>query len=303
MKKSIVPSVISKVAMMGLFALAGAALATAGVQPTDAPVQPLPKPLELTSSQFLLVYQMLSITIATMGASFIFFVLGRQNLSAKYQPAMLVSALVVAVACYHYFRIFNSWNEAYVLTDGVYRATGVPFNDAYRYADWILTVPLLLVETVAVLALASNVASGMIGRLVIAAFAMIVLGYPGEVSFDTGTRLLWGTLSTIPFVYIVYTLFVELGRSLAQQSERVQVLVRNLRLLLFASWGFYPIAYLLPIILGGLSASGIIAVQVGYTLADILAKAAFGTLIYFIAIEKMKADGNVRNGEVALASD
>jgi bacteriorhodopsin len=167
----------------------------------------------------------------------------------------------------------------------------VAFNDAYRYADWILTVPLLLVEAVAVLALASNVAAGMIGRLVIAAFLMIATGYPGEISSDTGTRLLWGTISTIPFIYIVYTLFVELGKSLATQPPRVQVLVRNLRLLLFMSWGFYPIAYLLPLVFGNLSGSGVVAVQVGYSLADIIAKAGFGTLIYFIALEKTKADG------------
>ncbi len=281
MKKFVVPLVVSAIV------LSNAAFAV---------------PLELSPGQFGLIYQLFSITIATMGAAFIFFVLGRQNLGVKYQPAMLVSALVVAVACYHYFRIFNSWNEAYALTNGVYKATGVPFNDAYRYADWVLTVPLLLVETVAVLALASNVAAGMIGRLVIAAFAMIVLGYPGEISGDTGTRLLWGTLSTIPFIYIVYTLFVELGRSLERQPERVQVLVRNLRLLLIGSWGFYPIAYLLPILFGGLSASGVVAVQVGYSLADMIAKAGFGTLIYFIALEKTKAEGGIKASDATIAA-
>jgi bacteriorhodopsin len=260
-------------------------------------------PAELTSGQFGLVYQLLSISIATMGASFIFFIYGRVHLSAKYQPAMLVSALVVAVACYHYFRILESWDAAYVLQNGAYLASGKPFNDAYRYADWILTVPLLLVEAVAVLALASNVASGMIGRLVIAAFLMIATGYPGEISSDSGTRLLWGTISTIPFLYILYVLWVELGRSLERQPERVKVLIGNLRLLLLASWGFYPIAYLLPLILGGLSASGVVAVQVGYSLADIIAKAGFGTLIYFIALEKTAADKVNAPANAALAGD
>lgn len=248
---------------------------------TEAPL------LTLSYGQYGLVYQLFSITIAAMGAGFLFFVLAQPNLGAKYRPAMLVSAIVVAIACYHYFRIFNSWNESYALSGEVYKATGVPFNDAYRYADWILTVPLLLVEAVAVLALSSNVSSSMIGRLTLAAFVMIATGYPGEVSNDTGTRLLWGTISTIPFIYIVYTLFVELGKSLERQPARVQVLMRNLRLLLFGSWGFYPIAYLLPILLGnGLSASGVVAVQVGYSLADIIAKVGFGVLIYFIALEK-----------------
>ncbi|WP_309573203.1 bacteriorhodopsin-like [Deinococcus sp.] len=292
-------SVFSSWLVAALYVLLGTAAAQ------TAPVEAAK--LSLSYGQFGLVYQMFSITIATMGAGFLFFVLAQGNLSPKYRPAMVVSALVVAVACYHYFRIFNSWNESYALNAAVYTATAVPFNDAYRYADWILTVPLLLVEAVAVLALASNIASGMIWRLALAAFVMIATGYPGEISSDTGTRLLWGTISTIPFIYIVYTLFVELGKSLERQPPRVQVLTRNLRLLLFASWGFYPIAYLLPVLLGGgLSASGVVAVQVGYSLADILAKVGFGTLIYFIALEKTahdRASGAPENSTTPAATE
>ncbi|CAM4437826.1 bacteriorhodopsin-like [Deinococcus marmoris] len=265
-------------------------LGTALAQSDNAPVEAAK--LSLSSGQFGLVYQMFSITIAAMGAGFLFFVLAQGNLSPKYRPAMVVSALVVAIACYHYFRIFNSWNESYALDAGNYVATAIPFNDAYRYADWILTVPLLLVEAVAVLALASNIASGMIWRLALAAFVMIATGYPGEISGDTTTRLIWGTISTIPFIYILYILFAELGKAIDRQPPRVQVLTRNLRLLLFASWGFYPIAYLMPIFLGGgtLSASGVVGLQVGYSIADILAKVGFGTLIYFIALEKTAHD-------------
>ena len=55
------------------------------------------------------------------------------------------------IAAYHYVRIFNSWVESYSFpssTDGVISdpvITGQPFNDAYRYMDWLLTVPLLLI--------------------------------------------------------------------------------------------------------------------------------------------------------------
>lgn len=284
-------SVLKKFIPMLLVVFGGGAIAaTVNVPPLDG-------------TGFLLVYQLFSITIATMGAAFIFFVIGRNHLAEKYRPAMLVTALVVAIACYHYFRIFESWNAAYVLNaTGGYDPSGKPFNDAYRYADWILTVPLLLVEAVAVLALASNLAGGMIWRLVLAALVMIATGYPGEISQDTGTRLLWGTISTIPFIYIVYVLWAELGKSLDRQPPRVQVLVRNLRLLLLGSWGFYPIAYLLPLLFGGLSAGGIVAVQIGYSLADIIAKAGFGVLIYFIALEKTRADAEAGGGRLTPAA-
>lgn len=239
----------------------------------------------LNISQYSLVYNALSLTIAAMGASFIFFVLARPQVAEKYRPALLISALVVAIAGYHYFRIFGSWSDAYVLEGNLYNPTGVPFNDAYRYVDWLLTVPLLLIEAVAVLALAKNVSNGMAARLGFAALLMIALGYPGEISADTGTRLLWGTLSTVPFLYIIYVLWVELGRALTTQPPQVRVLVRNLRLLLLASWGFYPIAYLLPLFGDG-GGAGFVGVQLGYTLADLLAKPVFGVLVYAIARAK-----------------
>ena len=82
---------------------------------------------------------MLSLAIAAMLGSFVFFVISRNQLAYKFRPAMIMSSLVVGIAGYHYWRIFNSWSEAYTLADGVYVASGVPFNDAYRYVDWLLT--------------------------------------------------------------------------------------------------------------------------------------------------------------------
>jgi len=135
---------------------------------------------ELLSSQYSLVYNILSFTIASMGASFVFFLMARQQVGVTYRPALLFSALVVGIACYHYFRIFDSFESAFALADGVYKPSGKPFNDAYRYVDWMLTVPLLLVELVAVLHLAKDVSRKMLVNLIIAAVLMIGLGYIGE---------------------------------------------------------------------------------------------------------------------------
>ena len=243
----------------------------------------------LTPSQLDLVYNGFSLAIAAMGAGFIYFVLARGQVAPAYRTALTVSALVVAIAFYHYLRIFDSWAAAFVFDGAAYIPSGKMFNDAYRYVDWLLTVPLLLTEAVLVLRLKRG-AGGMIFRLSLAAVLMIVTGYPGEVSPDTTVRLFWGTVSTIPFLYILYVLWVELGKSLPEQPEKVQVLVRNLRLLLLATWGVYPIAYLAPIF--GFDGSGAaVALQTGYTIADILAKPLFGALIVWIAIEKSRADG------------
>ncbi len=244
----------------------------------------------LSPAQYALVYNSLSFTIASMGAAFVFFVLGQSRVAPKYRISLIVSALVVGIAAYHYVRIFNSWEAAYVLRDGMYAMSGVAFNDAYRYVDWLLTVPLLVVELVLVLTLAREIQSKLITQLGIAAALMILLGYPGEVADDTTTRVIWGTLSTIPFVYIVYVLWTRLGAAIASQPPRVAVLFRNIRLLLLATWGFYPIVYMAPF-LGISGSSAEVAIQVGYSISDVLAKALYGVMIYAIARAKTTADG------------
>lgn len=245
-------------------------------------------PATLTSGQFSTVYNFFSFAIAAMGAAAIFFFVSRSEVGPKYRIAMLVSGLVVSIAGYHYLRIFNSWDAAYTLKDGVYVFSGHPFNDAYRYVDWLLTVPLLLLETVAVLALPAVQSRSLIWRMVIASALMIALGYPGEIGSLTA-RFWWGLASTVPFVYILWLLWGELGRAAARQKPEVQVYSRNMKLLLLFSWGVYPVAYALPM-LGITGGEAVIGVQIGYTIADVLAKPIFGLLAYAIAITKTRQD-------------
>ena len=97
------------------------------------------------------------------------------------------------------------------------QAAGESFNEGYRYVDWFLTVPLLLAELIVVLCLARKLQRSLLLRLIPASALMIALGYPGEISGDNATRNIFGLLSTIPFLYILYVLFVELTRSLDRQ--------------------------------------------------------------------------------------
>lgn len=246
---------------------------------------PLP---ELTPFQYNLVYNMFSFTFASMFASFIYFILVRQNVSPTYRGALVMSSLVVAVAGYHYFRIFESWAAAYTLVDGMYIPTDAPFNDAYRYIDWLLTVPLLVAELIHVINPRNR--GRLTFSLAAAAALMVILGYPGEIAADNATRALWGFLSTIPFVYIVWQLFSGLSDAIKEQPEEARVLVRNVRLLLLATWGFYPIVFMLPF-LNIAGATAIVAIQVGYCIADVAAKCGYGVMIYAIAVKKSEAEG------------
>ena len=246
--------------------------------------------MQLDSNQWNLVYNVFSFGLISMLACTIYTLVSQQRVLPKYRNALVMSSMVTFIAGYHYLRIFDSFSHAskdgMVLLDG----SKDSFNEAYRYVDWLLTVPLLLVEVIAVLALTREVSRSLIMRLVPASAAMIALGYPGEISNDQNTQVLYGVLSTIPFLYILYVLFVELGKSLERQPAGVAETVGRLRLLLIATWGVYPIAYIFNIV-GDASSSSFVTVQVGYTLADVLAKCVFGLTILKIARMKSIAEG------------
>ena len=152
---------------------------------------------ELSQAQYDTVYNFLSLVIAAQLFTALFLLLSLRKVLPKYRIALIISATVCGIAAYHYFRIFDSFGDAYV-TDAVggmgtyVLAEGASFNVAYRYVDWLLTVPLLLLEAIAVLALARKTQTSLLLKLIPASALMIVLGYPGEISDDVTTKMIWG---------------------------------------------------------------------------------------------------------------
>lgn len=243
-----------------------------------------------TVGQYDLVYNAFSFGIATFAAATLFFWFGLARVSQQYRTAIVISGLVTFIALYHYFRIFESWESAYEVTNGAVELTGVAFNEAYRYVDWLLTVPLLLIELILVMRLSQSETVRRGVTLGGAAALMILLGYPGEVSEGVGgSRFLWGVLSMIPFLYIVYSLFVGLSDAIQRQPEDVRHLVSAARWVTVVVWFFYPIVYFAPFVLPMDGGTAKATIEVGYTLADLLAKAGFGLLIFTIAVRKSEA--------------
>lgn len=253
--------------------------------------------LTLSAGQYDLVYNAFSFVIAAMGASLLFFVLVRGSVAPRHRLAISLSSVVVAIALYHYVRIFNSWVDAFSYQGGSYVQDGIPFNEAYRYVDWLLTVPLLLAELVIVLKLSSGKTRSLIVRLTVAALVMIIAGYPGELAAaDSTAKIVWGVIGTLPFLYIIYVLFVELGKSLGRQAPGVTRLLSGLRWILVVTWTVYPVAYFLPVIIDDTVVAEL-ARQVGYSAADVLAKPLFGLLVLAIALAKSRDEGYTPAGD------
>merc|ERR1712227_487294 len=152
---------------------------------------------EMTDGQFQLVYNILSFSLASMMSTTLFLWLRFPAIHHKYQSAVIISGMVTFIAAYHYMRIFNSWVEAYSygpknvggVEDPV--LTGVPFNDAYRYMDWLLTVPLLLIEIVFVMKLPDDQIRNKSITLGVSSGLMICVGYPGELVVEGNLGVRW----------------------------------------------------------------------------------------------------------------
>merc|ERR1712084_110308 len=254
-----------------------------------------PLPNGFTYGQWSAVYNALSFGIAGMGSATIFFWLQLPNLTKNYRTALIITGLVTAIATYHYVRIFNSWVEAFEVknspgTDYGVSVSGTPFNDAYRYVDWLLTVPLLLIELILVMKLPRAETVRLSWNLGVASAVMVAIGYPGEIQENLLMRWIFWAFAMVPFAYVVMTLVAGLNGATDKQPDSVKGLVVSARYLTVISWLTYPGVYIIK----SMGLAGNVATtyeQVGYSVADVVAKAVFGVLIWAIAAGKSAEEG------------
>jgi len=248
----------------------------------------------MTDLQYQAVYNVLSFALASMMATTMYLWFRSFAVKREYQSAVLISGLVTFIAAYHYIRIFNSWVDAYEYTpESGPTLTGVPFNDAYRYMDWLLTVPLLLVEILLVMKLPEAEYSSKAFNLGVGAALMIISGYYGElvVSGDLTPRWVCWFISMIFFLYIVYELLVGLAAATNSESDPVvKGKIQTAQLVTVVSWCTYPVVYLFPM-LGVNAAHAVVAIQIGYCASDIISKCGVGLLIYQITYAKSSKEG------------
>jgi len=244
----------------------------------------------MTDLQYQAVYNVLSFALASMMATTVFLWFRSFAVKDQYKSAVLISGLVTFIAAYHYIRIFNSWVEAYHYSvDKIDPAlTGVPFNDAYRYMDWLLTVPLLLIEILLVMKLSDADYSSKAWNLGVGSALMIVSGYYGEltVTGDLTPRWICWFISMVFFLYIVYELLVGLSAATNSEADQnVKGKIQTAQIVTVISWCTYPIVYLFPM-LGINAAQAVVSIQIGYCASDIISKCGVGILIYQITYAK-----------------
>jgi len=257
----------------------------------------------MNNLQYQAVYNVLSFALASMMATTMYLWFRSFAVKDQYRSAVLISGLVTFIAAYHYIRIFNSWVDAYEykaglvaggsMADSAPTLTGIPFNDAYRYMDWLLTVPLLLIEILLVMNIPEGEFSSKSWSLGFGSALMIISGYYGElvVTGDLTPRWMCWFISMMFFLYIVYELLIGLSAATNSESDPVvKTKIQTTQLMTVISWCTYPVVYLFPM-LGINAAHAVVSIQIGYCASDIISKCGVGLLIYQITYAKSNKQG------------
>ena len=215
---------------------------------------------------------------AAMLAATYFFYVERDRAAGKWKTSLTVAAMVTGIAALHYFYM-----------RGVWVATGES-PTVFRYVDWLLTVPLQIIEFYLILAAVAVIGAGLFWRLLVASVAMLVAGYLGEVNASSQT-FLWGgfIIGTAAWLYIIYEIFMgETAKANAGSGHLAsQQAFNTIKWIVTIGWAIYPIGYAWGYFGDGLNED---ALNIVYNLADLINKAAFGLAIWAAA---KKASGHV----------
>ena len=210
------------------------------------------------------------VSMACLAAT-VFFFLERSSVPAGWRVSMTVAGLVTGIAFVHYMYMRDVWV-----------ATG-DSPTVYRYIDWLITVPLLMLEFYFVLSAVNKADSGIFWRLMIGTLVMLVGGYLGEAGYINTT--LGFIIGMAGWVYILYEVFSgEAGKRAAKSGNKALVTAFGaMRMIVTVGWAIYPLGYIFGYMTGGVDASSL---NVIYNAADFLNKIAFGLIIWAAAMQQ-----------------
>ncbi len=210
-------------------------------------------------------------------ASTVFFFLERDRVSAKWKTSLTVSGLVTLIAAVHYFYMREVWIS-----------TGST-PTVFRYIDWLITVPLLMIEFYLILSAIASVPKGVFWRLMIGTLVMLVGGYVGEAGYLS----VWPAfiIGMAGWIFILYEIFMGEASKINAQSAppSVQSAFNTMRWIVTIGWAIYPIGYFFGYLTGASPASSMNALNIIYNLADVLNKIAFGLIIWQVAVSESES--------------
>ena len=213
------------------------------------------------------------ISIAMVAAT-VFFLMESLRFKGKWRTSMVVGALVTLVAAVHYFYMRDVW-----------ASTGAS-PTVFRYVDWIVTVPLQMVEFYLILAACTVVAGGVFWRLLVGTLVMVIGGYLGEAGYINAT--LGFVIGMAGWIFILYEIFAGEASKISAESApaSVQTAFNTMRWIVTIGWAIYPIGYFMGYMMGSADANSLNLI---YNIADVVNKIGFCLAIWAAASTESEA--------------
>ena len=236
----------------------------------------------------------LFVSVFGFAGTFVWALANRDRIAPEHRDSIVLSAVIVGVAGVSYFFIHQFYHSMLVelanTPDAPARQTLVRDSflaiGQFRYVDWFITTPLLLLKTVMTLRIKPKNIKGALFLLLFADLFMIVTGYIGEQQFTAGGTYLqgrlffWGLISTIGYIFIPIILFSLYRRYSADAKPEERTAYKWLAFATITTWGVYPIGYMLPALAPGLSLNW---VHIAFTVADMINKIGAAVVLYIAA--------------------
>ena len=218
----------------------------------------------------------ISFWVISMGmlAATAFFFMERSSVAAGWKTSVTVAGLVTGIAFIHYMYMRGVWVQ-----------TG-DSPTVYRYIDWLITVPLQMIEFYLILVAVRKASSGIFWRLLIGSLVMLIGGYLGEAGYINAT--LGFVIGMAGWIYILYEVFSgEAGKAASKSGNKALVTAFGaMRMIVTIGWAIYPLGYIFGYLTGGIDANSL---NVIYNLADFINKIAFGLVIWAAAMQSTSA--------------
>ena len=213
------------------------------------------------------------ISIAMVAAT-VFFLMESLRVKGKWRTSLVVGSLVTLVAAVHYFYMRDVWVS-----------TGAS-PTVFRYVDWIITVPLQMIEFYLILAACTAIAGGVFWRLFVGSLVMLVGGYLGEAGFINAT--LGFVIGMAGWIFILYEIFAGEASKVnaAEAPDSVKTAYNTMKWIVTIGWAIYPIGYFMGYMAGGVDDNSL---NIVYNLADVVNKIAFCLAIWAAATAESDA--------------
>lgn len=247
--------------------------------------------LTYTPAQFDIVRHILTLGFAAHLAAFVYFALNLKQVAPRYRTCGILSMVVMVSAFLILLQQSMNWTQTFKYDGEVFRRVeGETFSNGFRYLNWLIDVPVLLVQMMFVLDLSNRKYRVSRNLFVSAGAAMILTGYVGQY-YETGATtpfVAWGLVSTVFYLVLLGVVCsVVFGHNGHLPADAARVM-RGVWWLILVSWTLYPVAYAMPLISN--TADGVVARQVIFTVADISSKVVFGILLSRVAQIRSAAD-------------